>query len=179
MASVRIGPSSWIGTCVCGWWCIALSELLSLPPHRDEAYENCAVHRGDFSRAGDLQGVTRDRGSPADSNIQDQYTGEIFHRVQLVENLQVKPSLRLLVGPALNPEEYRIWLGSVRAVDRGIFGGAFGNHETDDERVLLTPGVGMCTTLVSVPTRTPEPGVSSRESLQLHKSWSDPIVGLS
>lgn len=68
-----------------------------------------------FSEDGDLLGVAGNWGRPADSTLSDQYTGELFYRVQLAQNLQLTPSVQLLVDPALNPDADQIWIGSVRA----------------------------------------------------------------
>ncbi len=58
---------------------------------------------------GNLLGVGVNWGRPNSdtipSDLDDQWTGEVFYRVQLVENVQVTPSTQLLFNPALNPNE--------------------------------------------------------------------------
>jgi porin len=63
----------------------------------------------------DLIGVGANWGEPADNSLRNQYTGELFYRFQLAQNLAITPSIQLLIDPALNPDEDEIWIGSVRA----------------------------------------------------------------
>jgi len=63
----------------------------------------------------DLVGLAANWGEPSDNSLRDQYTGELFYRVQLAQNLAVTPSAQLLIDPALNTEDDEIWIGSVRA----------------------------------------------------------------
>ena len=44
-------------------------------------------------------------GNPSDRSLRHQYTGELFYRVQLAQNLAITPSVQLLIDPALNPDE--------------------------------------------------------------------------
>lgn len=46
--------------------------------------------------------------------LDDQWTSEIFYRLQLAENLQVTPSFELLANPALNPDKDLIALFGIR-----------------------------------------------------------------
>ena len=62
----------------------------------------------------DLLGYGFNWGSPASPGLRDQYTNELFYRLQFAENLTITPSLQLLIDPALNPDENRVWVGSVR-----------------------------------------------------------------
>lgn len=68
---------------------------------------------------GNLLGVGLNWGRPNSDtfpiDLDDQWTGEIFYRVQLAENFQVAPSVQLLVDPALNPDEDFIALFGLRA----------------------------------------------------------------
>jgi porin len=45
----------------------------------------------------------------------DQYTLEAYYRLQLLRHLQVTPDIQLLVNPALNPDEDRVWIFGLRA----------------------------------------------------------------
>ncbi len=68
---------------------------------------------------GNLLGVGLNWGKPNPDTIpldlDDQWTSEIFYRVQLTENFQITPSVQLLVDPALNPDEDFIALFGLRA----------------------------------------------------------------
>ncbi|MGB5717339.1 MAG: carbohydrate porin [Gammaproteobacteria bacterium] len=48
------------------------------------------------------------------TDLDDQYTLEAYYRVQLSKELAITPSVQLLIDPALNPDEDRIWVGGVR-----------------------------------------------------------------
>ena len=45
----------------------------------------------------------------------DQYTAEIYYRVQLLKVLTITPDVQLLINPARNPEEDRLWVFGLRA----------------------------------------------------------------
>lgn len=68
---------------------------------------------------GNLLGVGVNWGRPNSDtlpvDLDDQWTGEVFYRVQLAENIQITPSVQLLVDPALNPEKDFIALFGLRA----------------------------------------------------------------
>ncbi len=68
---------------------------------------------------GNLLGVGLNWGRPNSDTVpldlDDQWTGEAFYRVQLTENIQITPSVQLLVDPALNPDEDFIALFGLRA----------------------------------------------------------------
>ena len=49
------------------------------------------------------------------SNLDDQFTGEIFYRLQVVDKFALTPSIQLLVDPALNPDENAIAVFGLRA----------------------------------------------------------------
>jgi porin len=56
----------------------------------------------------DLLGFGLNWGEPADSfgpALRDQYTVELFYRVQLSENFAITPDLQYVIDPALNPAE--------------------------------------------------------------------------
>jgi porin len=42
--------------------------------------------------------------------LDDQYIAELFYRLQLTQNLAITPDVLLIIGPALNPDENRIWV---------------------------------------------------------------------
>ncbi len=57
-------------------------------------------------------------GEPSEENfgegLKDQYTAEIFYRIQILQNVTVTPDIQLLVDPALNPEEDVIAVFGIR-----------------------------------------------------------------
>ena len=67
-----------------------------------------------FGDSKDLLGVGLDWGRPPDSGLGDQYTAEIFYRLQLAQNLALTPDFQLIVDPALNPDESYLWLLGLR-----------------------------------------------------------------
>jgi len=62
----------------------------------------------------DVFGVGLNWGQPPDRDLSDQWTAEIFYRLQLSQNLQLTPSLQFLKDPALNPEHSSIWIAGLR-----------------------------------------------------------------
>ncbi|MCW2308004.1 carbohydrate porin [Rhodobium gokarnense] len=69
--------------------------------------------------AGNLLGVGVNWGRPnrhtLKAALDDQWTGEVFYRVQVSENFQVTPSVQLLGDPALNPDKDLIALFGLRS----------------------------------------------------------------
>ncbi len=63
----------------------------------------------------DLLGFNVNRSKPPESDLDDQYTAELFYRLQLAQNLAITPDVQLLINPALNPNEDVIWLFGLRA----------------------------------------------------------------
>jgi porin len=63
----------------------------------------------------DLLGLAVNWGDPADSALREQYTGELFYRLQLSQNVAITPSVQLVLDPALNTAEDELWITSVRA----------------------------------------------------------------
>lgn len=63
----------------------------------------------------DLVGVGANWGNPSDTSLRHQYTGELFYRVQLAQNLAITPSIQWLIDPALNPDENMITVFGLRA----------------------------------------------------------------
>jgi len=45
----------------------------------------------------------------------DQYTVETYYRMQVLKHMQVVPDIQLLINPAFNPDEDRVWIFSLRA----------------------------------------------------------------
>lgn len=68
-----------------------------------------------LSRRSDLVGLGLNWGDPSDDSLRDQYTGELFYRIQFAQNLAITPSFQYLGRPSLNPAEDEIWIGSIRA----------------------------------------------------------------
>jgi len=46
--------------------------------------------------------------------LNDQYTMEVFYRVQLLRVLTLTPDVQILINPALNPDEDLISVFSIR-----------------------------------------------------------------
>jgi porin len=63
----------------------------------------------------DLLGVGLQWGQPFEPNDDDQYTAELFYRLQLAKNLAITPDVQLLIDPVLNPEEDLIFVFGLRA----------------------------------------------------------------
>jgi len=65
-----------------------------------------------------LFGIGLNWGRPNDdtfgADLDDQYTAEIFYRWQVLQGLQVTPSIQLITDPALNPDEDFISVVGVR-----------------------------------------------------------------
>ena len=47
--------------------------------------------------------------------LDDQYTFELFGRLQVTQNFQVTPDIQLFINPALNPEANQSWVFGLRA----------------------------------------------------------------
>jgi porin len=66
----------------------------------------------------DLLGLGLNWGEPSSdfgSGLDDQYTAELFYRVQLSENFAVTPDLQAVLNPALNPDEDTLFVLGLRA----------------------------------------------------------------
>ena len=68
-----------------------------------------------FNETKDLFGFGLNWGRPPQSGLDDQYTAEIFYRLQLTQNLALTPDVQLIIDPALNPQESSIWVFGLRA----------------------------------------------------------------
>ena len=67
----------------------------------------------------DQLGVAANWGEPNEdsfgSGLDDQYTFELYYRIQLTEQLAITPDIQYLVDPALNPDEDKLWVVGLRA----------------------------------------------------------------
>ena len=71
-----------------------------------------------MSRRTDLLGFGLNWGRPSTdfgANLKDQYTAEVFYRLQFSPNFAITPDLQYVVDPALNPNASSIWYAGVRA----------------------------------------------------------------
>ncbi|MFC1577891.1 carbohydrate porin [Thermodesulfobacteriota bacterium] len=59
--------------------------------------------------------LSRPNESTFGSDLDDQFTGEIFYKLQVTENFALTPSVQVLGNPALNPDEDLIGLFGLRA----------------------------------------------------------------
>lgn len=66
----------------------------------------------------DVIGFGFNWGQPSDqvygADPKDQYTAELFYRIQLFQHTTITPDIQLLVNPALNPEASTSWVFSIR-----------------------------------------------------------------
>lgn len=67
-----------------------------------------------FRQWSDVFGVGMTWEQLPDNSLPDQWSTEIFYRLQLSQNLQLTPSLQYLKDPALNPEHSSIWVAGLR-----------------------------------------------------------------
>ena len=49
------------------------------------------------------------------SGLDDQYTIEIFCRLQVTQNIQITPDIQYMINPALDPDEDNSWVFGLRA----------------------------------------------------------------
>jgi len=67
----------------------------------------------------DTLGIGLNWGRPASGtygdDLDDQYTAEVYYRLQLFQHTTITPDVQYLVNPALNPEEDNIWVFGLRA----------------------------------------------------------------
>ena len=68
---------------------------------------------------GDLLGVAVNWGKPNEtvfgSGLDDQYTAELFYRIQLTKEVAITPDIQFLFNPALNPDEDMITVFGLRS----------------------------------------------------------------
>ncbi len=66
----------------------------------------------------DLFGLGLNWSRPSETGVgpglDDQYTMEAFYRLQLSQNFAITPDVQLLIDPALNPQEDRLWVIGLR-----------------------------------------------------------------
>ena len=62
----------------------------------------------------DLFGFGAGWARPASPLLRDQYVLETFYRYQLTENLAFTPDIQLILNPALNPTQDKVWVYSLR-----------------------------------------------------------------
>ena len=67
---------------------------------------------------GDLLGVAVNWGQPNEtvfgSGLDDQYTAELFYRIQVTKEIAITPDVQMLFNPALNPDEDMITVFGLR-----------------------------------------------------------------
>lgn len=67
----------------------------------------------------DVFGVGLNWGQPSKrtfgTGLDDQYTTEVYYRMQLFQHMTLTPNVQLLINPALNPDEDSIWVLGLRA----------------------------------------------------------------
>lgn len=64
--------------------------------------------------ADDALAVAIGWGNPSDGELQDQYTAEIFYRLQLLAAVAITPSIQIVQNPADNPDDDRVVLFGLR-----------------------------------------------------------------
>jgi porin len=47
--------------------------------------------------------------------LPDQWTGELFYRLQVANELAITPDVQYIINPALNPDEKSAWVFGLRA----------------------------------------------------------------
>jgi porin len=71
------------------------------------------------TRGGNVLGFAGHWGKPNEdtyqTDLKDQYVGEVYFRWKIGKHLEITPNLQLLVDPALNPQEDAIWIFGLRA----------------------------------------------------------------
>jgi porin len=68
-----------------------------------------------MEQSSDLLGVGVNWGKPSANDLDDQYTGEVFYRLQVAQNLAITPDIQLIINPALNPDENALVVFGLRA----------------------------------------------------------------
>ena len=63
----------------------------------------------------DVLGFGVNWGRPSSPALQEQYTWELFYRLQLFQHIAFTPSVQLIDDPAANPDLDQVWVGSLRA----------------------------------------------------------------
>jgi porin len=81
-------------------------------PIYNESFTLGVIHK--FMYRSDLVGLAANFGSPPDDTLRDQTSVEAFWRFQFSENLAITPSAQLIIDPALNPVDDKVWVWGVR-----------------------------------------------------------------
>jgi porin len=68
-----------------------------------------------MEQSSDLLGAGISWGKPSANGLDDQYTGEVFYRLQLTKNIAITPDIQLIINPALNPDENALLVLGLRA----------------------------------------------------------------
>ena len=68
-----------------------------------------------FLYRSDLVGLAVSHGSPPDDSLSDQTTIETFWRFQFSQSLAITPSVQLVLDPALNSVDDKVWVWGLRA----------------------------------------------------------------
>jgi porin len=76
---------------------------------------NIAAGLGYLARNRDLIGVGLSWERPGANFLDDQYTAELFYRLQLFQNFALTPDIQVIAEPALNPNESMIYVLGLRA----------------------------------------------------------------
>lgn len=69
-----------------------------------------------FFNSSDLVGLGVNWSQPSGTTLRDeeQWSNELFYRIQIGPNMAITPSVQLLVNPANNPDNDTIWIGGLR-----------------------------------------------------------------
>lgn len=82
-------------------------------PLYNESYTLGMLHY--FANRSDLLGLATNWGEPpGGSGLSDQWTTELFYRLQLAQNLAITPSLQYITDPGLNPSEDSLTIFGLR-----------------------------------------------------------------
>jgi len=68
-----------------------------------------------FNYRQDVVGLAVSYGRPSGSGLRDQYTTELYYRMQLTRRLAVTPSVQLIANPSANPDQDLLALFGIRA----------------------------------------------------------------
>jgi len=67
----------------------------------------------------DMLGIGLNWGRPSEktfgSGLSNQYTAEVFYRLKLFQYLAITPDIQLILHPAMNPNEDKLWVFGLRA----------------------------------------------------------------
>lgn len=74
-----------------------------------------AMGLGKLFRKADLLGVGVSWGRPQVQGVRDQYTTELFYRIQLLPSFAITPDLQLIIDPPFDPDERVIAVFGLRA----------------------------------------------------------------